>query len=353
MAVTTDDGQSFSATAIGDEDLDMIVSYDWESLDNESGEYENIADEFPISKAMARNRKNKPRRRKRPMLVRLFKTDIRRYYSSMVANVFNSQDLNLLQSFFATYCTPRMHLRPISNEYERETGVVSIHRHKDSLVSNVTGLLMFSAFIMQITPDTSMNIDDVKIHTRSDTSEARIVISISMPTTHIYDVDVNDVAEEMVKTAHSINHVHLSHSACETGLDGNEIGDARLNSVVRSEATRASLGDLVSVAATLPIENTGSSGPREQDDLTTADQNIARISSPAKLGTAVQVPNALAYYEATRGHSLPLRSRPEQEVSRIKLVMYVNRQRQIDHVAVFPWDRDFKSFNCCDKGREN
>lgn len=323
------------------------IGDDWMMNDGEEEQDTAIANEsfsessssVPL-KSGAVAKKRRIRNRKLP-ITRIIKTDIRRHYSTMLTNVRNSHDINLVQSFFATYCTGQIHVESTMNKMflgERP------YERAEHLLSNVKGLLLFAALGIQLSPDESVAIKNTKVITRSDSDETMILIDWATSFTNLFDVDPNELVDEMVATACDLNSQLQPYTPPSLQLTIGETNDA---SALQDDFLRTSLGDMVSVVAAFQIPSSHRTieveesiprdcSPNIDESRGSPHDAVAKIFTPAKPGTPMRIPDAFAYYRATRGHNLPLHSSPQRLEKHNRLVLTVNAQRQIVRITVLP-----------------
>lgn len=288
----------------------------------------------------------KPRKRNRQAaLPRVIKTDIRRHYGTMITNVFNSHDISLLQSFFATYCTGSMHftLNPVGNVSPR---LDDINEH---LLTSATGLSLFVAVGTQLSPDETISLINTKVVTRSDREETVIVLTLRSTKTSLFAVSVDEVVNEMVATAFNLK-ISTVHTSAHGFAMAEETTYAQQGTMLsQEEKLRESLGDIVSIVANspspthsdaVPIFNSNTS-PEESGLVEVAHErpafeSMARIFTPAKYGATLRIPDAFAFYQATRGHTVPLQKNPQRLCKFSQVILTVNSLRQIDLIAAVP-----------------
>lgn len=295
------------------------------------------------SDAVAKKRRIRNRRVPLPKIV---KTDIRRHYGTMMANVLNTHSISLLQSFFATYCT---HHLSVEKQYSELTKKPHVDQH---LFTSTTGILLLAAVGMQLTPDETFSLKKYKVITRSDSDETTILLKFSACRTLLYDVDIDALVNDMVG---SVFKLRVPSSAAEsTGEDD--------SASLSEDLLRSSLGDIVSVVTTpkqslntpeikttdsaaSTIYHTSSIVPpapsMKEEELGNGNRNhqrssapVVRVLTPAQHGTPVRLPNAFAFYQAKTGKCIPLRSSPEQVQVHSQVMLLVNSKRQIVRISV-------------------
>lgn len=265
--------------------------------------------------------------RKRRMLVlapHVTRNDIRRQYSQMILNAYNSHDLHLLQSFFATYCSKTccMHrdsrsLTPLERALsmaQNSNIEPTYHYHRGLFNSSTQGILLAFSLLMQLAPDQVLTAENVQVATRSDSDATLISMDFCGTFTHIYDTDAEVMAEEMAEVACRINQ-----------NDNNDV-IASCDSFV--DPLRASLGDLVSVIRSNMSDNS-SQTDSDTSGSSTANSLMSLRQRP-KFESSLRPPDAFAFYYYTRGTNIPLIASPQLFSVRFRFTMHVNAQRQID-----------------------
>lgn len=302
-----------------------------------------------VAQSEAVAKKRRVRYRRTQSFPRVIKTDIRRHYATMIANVFNSHCISLLQSFFATYCTQQLRVEKKFNELSKKPYA------DQHLLTSTTGILLLAAVGMQLNPDETFTLTNTKVITRSDSDEATIVINFSTSLTTLYDVDPDEVANEMVESAFNLN---LSSEPTISASGGSS-----------QDALRSSLGDIVSVVTSSELSLTSNSydttstlsddtssavshssscniapskpaqenragryTSKSQDSL--SFESTARIFTPVRKGSPVRLPNAFAFFQARTGRSIPLRDHPQRIQSHNQITLLLNAKRQIECVAM-------------------
>lgn len=135
----------------------------------------------------------KKKRRKRyvvNLFPRVVKSDIRRFYPRMFANVANSTDPILLRSFMETYCSPQFHSVDIlPSEIANRSGGGSSYFAIDNL-----GLaVLLYIFQFELFPDSSLLLTGSSIKQfRDDPERSELTISLKFFGTKAYDFVSNN-----------------------------------------------------------------------------------------------------------------------------------------------------------------
>jgi hypothetical protein len=119
------------------------------------------------------------------VLPRILVADIRRRYTFMFANVLNSYDCNLIDSFIQRFTIPSVAL-------EKESFCASI-----SLIGK-TLLSTYLSLSLQTSPDKILRITETQIKQRSDRSGSELISSFDLNFTKIFEVHPGIIAESVV-----------------------------------------------------------------------------------------------------------------------------------------------------------
>lgn len=123
---------------------------------------------------------------------RILKTDIRRSYASMIANVINSGDFPLMYGLLETFFTPNFEHRVVKHKPEDDTITAFVRQGIADVATS------FYA-IMHMDPDPLVTIKDTKIHLISNTTASKIVTEWSYSATSIYQRGDDPAEEECPK----------------------------------------------------------------------------------------------------------------------------------------------------------
>lgn len=333
---------------------------DWLLYESMESQPEEEADNAGSGRSSVRKRRVRMRR-KVPYVPRLLRNDIRRHYSQMMANTFNSHDLSVLQSFFATYCTSVLTMQrdPMAPSFlerallEQHVDITPVNRqHHQLLFASPRGLLLMMAVMMQLTPDHTMSLESSTITTRSDTDETVIHMDFCGTFTHIYDVDPDNMAEEMAAAAYGIRMKNepqqqtclylppIEPDATSTDHENRPIQDAlgdMVSEVAAASAIPSStlppslshsqLDSAEAPCSTYPSSDTSS--PPSSSSSTVATPGVVGLRSRVKQVGSVRPPDAFTFYYLTRGRSVPLVPSPQRFSVRSRIVLHVNAERQI------------------------
>jgi hypothetical protein len=117
---------------------------------------------------------------------RIVKTDIRRRYSFMFANVLNSYDCNLIDSFIQRFSEPSVSFEK-ENMYDTSVAL-----------SGTTLLSTYFCLSQQMSPDKVVRITDTQIKQRSDRTGSELVSNFDVSLTKIFDVHPTLIADSVL-----------------------------------------------------------------------------------------------------------------------------------------------------------
>jgi hypothetical protein len=116
--------------------------------------------------------------------VRIFKSDIRRVYSEMFANVWNSMDFRLIYGFMDSY---------FSRDFQHQGYSVNprLSQPTTSGRTVVNGINAYATRLflsMLLTPDTTMKIRNVQLHIGEDETELRVESHFTITATRVFEL---------------------------------------------------------------------------------------------------------------------------------------------------------------------
>lgn len=123
---------------------------------------------------------------------RIVKNDIRRKISFMFANVMNSNDFTLLDSFFRKFCTPDVELSKKSHASD-PLGLCTVQLPGMDLVVSYFGALGI------LTPDCIVTIGETKIKQSVNAPGCELISNFSFHLTKFYDAPPSKVAQFILR----------------------------------------------------------------------------------------------------------------------------------------------------------
>jgi hypothetical protein len=131
------------------------------------------------------------KRRRRPIVPRIMKRDIRLVYSTMFTNMFNIMDYNLCSGFFREFCAPDLNWSYTMCPKLSEK-IVKLRPHAPKLV-NVISASQAAQFIYassHMMPDLSLQTSVARIIGHAGREESEIVFNFVIEGTQIHDTDL-------------------------------------------------------------------------------------------------------------------------------------------------------------------
>lgn len=121
--------------------------------------------------------------------------DVRLVYMSMLNNVLNSYDFDMIHSFWVQFSLPK----PFLKMSHRIIGDLTIP--KSISFQGMDCMVAYWCSMLQLGPDTVSNFSNVKVHTRSDMKGESVVIArANAKCTLLYGVPVSAVVENYIRT---------------------------------------------------------------------------------------------------------------------------------------------------------
>eukprot|EP01033_Poteriospumella_lacustris_P004687 gene4688-3360_t len=287
-------------------DVDMMYSMDDSSVNSDSWldtlvDLDDHSDEdAPVAQASDTHKRPKKRRlrpnRKYKSVVaipRLFKRDIRRFYATMLANVHNSHDHNLLAAFFRTYAvddivlTRHQHI----NDHRGAIGGALpsgvfhsrvFHENEAHDLCGMSSLVRMMSCLFALYPDQICRTDNIRIVSRAGETTSRVEFDFLIAFNLLYNI-------------HPIAFMdHLFEAVTATHDDQS---DASSDSTT---TTTVSAG-----------------GP------------LMTLSTPLRRPSTSSQFDPFAYFYEKVGHALPLRPDPLPMSIQMRAVMHVDECRRM------------------------
>jgi hypothetical protein len=182
-----------------------------------------------------------------PSVPRIFKRDIRRFYASMFANVWNSCDFKMIHGFMDTY-------------FERDS-LANCENTNDSVIipSKENEILARFLFLNILTmPDTILMVDDTKVYLNSDkTLGNKVVTRFSLSGTKIYEPsdefsNLHLLPDRTPTQNHRINEVSSDYCDDDSPTNGYSRKRSRVGSEQLSKMD-AFIATSVELSRSLPL----------------------------------------------------------------------------------------------------
>lgn len=137
-------------------------------------------------------------------LVKTVPTDIRRQYALMLANVLNSSDYDLIQSFWMNFSAQRPRLKKV----HEIIGSAIIPR--GIIFDGIDSIVAYWCSILQVAPDTVIRISDVKIISGKDSSRGGTIVTatVFVQSTIMYQINPSALAEYFIRNRKLLANNH-------------------------------------------------------------------------------------------------------------------------------------------------
>ena len=282
--------------------LDTLVELDDRSDEEAPNEQASTSNTYKRPK----KRRFRPNRRYKSAVVipRLFKRDIRRFYATMLANVHNSHDHNLLAAFLRTYAVEDIVLtrHQHSNDHREAIGGVLpsgvfhsrvFHENEAHDLRGMSSLVRVLSCFFALYPDQICRTDNVRIVSRARETTSRVEFDFLIAFNLLYNI-------------HPIAFVdHLFEAV---GATDDDKGDA-------------SSSDSSATSATDSKPSTG--GP------------LMTLSTPLRRSSATSAQfDPFAYFYEKVGHALPLRTDPLPMSVQMLAVMHLDACRRMCRLEI-------------------
>jgi hypothetical protein len=296
---------------------------DW-IFDGEDDENDNdtrFLSESPSDQASAqgalvtkKKRIRKKRPRKIPYVPRVVKHDIRRYYSSMIANVSNSHDISLLKSFYETYAAKNLTLRHTRFDVDfdqQEMKSIDDGNNPEVSLMGIDELVKFEFIRQQLSPDQVISFTETSIKTRSDSDKSELVCRVSVRFTRMYDINGAAIFEDIL---HNLVRVQKDPALLIEDAPG----------VTAEEESVGPSDQSLTSSLSEPKEDLGPVKAEEKPIMSvlTKRQPVASIES--------DLPDFFGYYHSSRGSAVPIIAQPKSFTLSAVIVIGINERRQLE-----------------------
>lgn len=221
--------QPFLSSAAIEEDILNILGEIGDEFDCDGDEFEARSDSPSTTSAdqVVRRRRIRPKRKKN-YIPRVVKSDIRRHYGSMVANVLNSCNNELMHSFFQNYAIPafRMEMRQVDPSSYAHLPPQVIQNNVSKFVKGISfdgeeWLKFMSPVCHAASPDQVFRLNNVRLVTRLNDESSLVVMDTEIEGSRVYDINPLDVldyifsydSDEVTPGKHSQHQAVLRTSA--------------------------------------------------------------------------------------------------------------------------------------------
>lgn len=303
------------------DEFEFLDGNDWlmDELMDEDETNASTSDQMSIDDKIKKKRIRKKRVRKIPYIPRVVKHDVRRFYSKMIANVLNSHDIPLLNSFLETYAHRELVFKQTRLNVDFEQLTLSCHGDKENPHFSLVGiqpLVEYEAIVHQLNPDQAISITETAIKTRSDSEKSEIVCRIDVSFTRLYDIGSSALYDDIVKNLIGSSTSNSSdNDSQESSLEqGSDVSSSSLSSPSLSSTD---LGESDSLAEDKQINNNN----RMMSVLTKHEPVLRKKAS---------TPNVFDYYYSSTGSTMPIVAEPKSFSFSAQFVIGLNERRQIE-----------------------
>jgi hypothetical protein len=173
---------------------------------------------------------------------RVVKRDIRRYYATMMANVFNSLDEHTVKSFLQTFAIPNLRIRK-NDSLNFSTSSLFQNSFGNELISDTpVGIeWTYINFLVHrsMFPDQTMQIISSRLHTRSGTEKTMLAVDVRIEFTRMHDVHPMVLTDDIFEKTVS--------SELDPQNSSNQCAHDSENAVVSPESVNSSCSESCSV----------------------------------------------------------------------------------------------------------
>lgn len=265
----------------------------------------------------------KRRKRKKNFIPRVVSNDVRRYYGSMVMNVFNTHDFRTTKSFFRSFAIPsfRVCIRKIDTSHLTHIPEHLIRQHIPKLKNGASFLgddwLNFHHFIHNETsPDLVFRMTEAKLITRLNDSRSAIIMSTEVEQTQIVDWDPLTLANEAFDfdvepfdSDDSSSYLHPPHSSRLSSGSSHHL--STVDAAIAEPKVRGTMRSAASAVMRSANSNAGNSS------------RTIRASPTSPTDAMSTVPNL-------HKSLLPLLPQPRRVCMSSQLILVINEHKQIE-----------------------
>lgn len=149
------------------------------------------------------------RDRRRVCIPRVLQRDIRRQLSFMFVNVVNGHDSAFIAKFMARFMAPIVHMK-ILGEPPAGIAVTSGTDFNYCTMSGVSKLVDYWSVTSDLAPDHVLHVEDVQLHTSSNSYRSVLRCKVTMSSTQLYDRCSASLSTYIVEKRHQKRLQYLS-----------------------------------------------------------------------------------------------------------------------------------------------
>lgn len=301
--------------ALGEESLQPRLVYQVPSVDDmEIVEEDDVLEEdedSPCSSVLQDGTSEmdlvQSRKRKAPRIPRIYKNDLRRLYSTMLANILNDSDYSKFSSFFDTFCTNTMMVKlkgvgqtlvPKNITYFHEAG-----RNSPDITFYGVDWVRFHFFSMfRMVADQVFDIKNAKILLKRNAKRSAVVMETEISFSQLYDTTPFAFVDTMFCDP---NETDILHHEC---ADASPLGD----SLSKHSATRPA--STLEMFAPISARNTSALLPSVEEK--------------------TDIPDPAILFSSISGRSLPVLSHPRPVSFPSRLMIFLNEDKFIETIVL-------------------
>jgi hypothetical protein len=158
------------------------------------------------------------------VMPRLLKSDLRRQYARMFANVMNSHDSLMMQSFLAKYAKKEVIMdkimAPGACRNDGSDQLVMTTQVRNPCKIHLTGVDEITGYwhaLHSLTPDQVLYLEETQVRTRPGSMACKITCKFKVEGTILVDKSKGDVMPQVM--AHIMNTIHRRQQSTSSALD--------------------------------------------------------------------------------------------------------------------------------------
>lgn len=215
LIISKDDIEELDDNIFNETDIDLISDNPTIGTFNQSEQTPSMDLDIPNKKkrraykplSEEKRIKRNNRRRKIP-LTKIVKTDICRYYPTMIANLFNAGDLDLLDSFLNVYFISNFHF---IDTYGKQA-MIKKHSFCEkfapfNFLQGKDAVIKYTETLHTISPDFTMILSDAQIRSRSDSSLLTVVAKYEYHSTLFFEQQLDEMDKVMKQLLSNGNEI--------------------------------------------------------------------------------------------------------------------------------------------------
>jgi hypothetical protein len=310
-------------SSIISDDNEEFISNEFPELLNSVGltmaKDDTISNEIENENTMESELVGKKRRLTR--IPRVFKSDIRRQYSTMVANVLNNSDYSTHSSFFRSFSTDSMMVKikgVATHVVPKHITYFQQNRNAADITFIGKDWIRFHFFAMhRMTFDQVFHVKNARIVVKKNSKRSAIVMDTEVSFTQIYDANPYDMVDTMfVSRDESIQFPYRD------SVESNSFIDESVGREENESLTEEYCGLQTPIRSVPFVEFSGPLSSRS---------TCGNMPTVEELD---HIPSLDAIYKATTGRDISLLSTPRQLTFPSRLVIFLDENKYIDTLVL-------------------